>query len=401
MAECFFIYIEDTNSCGEAPNEALMKILKGDTGNGIASIIQTSISEDELEKTYTITYTDGNEFEYIVKDGNSILSIEYIGISADGLQKTYQVNYQDGTTFQYVVNQGVGIKTITKTSTTLLTDTYTITFANNFTTTFNVKNGNGIESIAKTNTNVLVDTYTITFTDTTTTTFDVTNAKSITNIEFVSTNLLTDIYKINFNDNTNILFNVANGRGITNISYISTNGLVDTYRITYNDNATSDFIVTNGQGYNNKGDWDGITTYKPFDVVKYLNSVYVCLVGNTNNAPSLSNTDWVVWIDSSAFDLVLEEIDDKIIEVNDKILEADEVINNPPIMNDSTGYWQVWNKELEIYEDTPYKAFGGVHYTTFEVNLDNGQLIATRDEQLNNTTFTLDAQGQLILAINN
>ena len=30
MAECFFIYIEDTNSCGEAPNEALMKILKGD-----------------------------------------------------------------------------------------------------------------------------------------------------------------------------------------------------------------------------------------------------------------------------------------------------------------------------------------------------------------------------------
>ena len=72
MAECFFIYIEDTNSCGEAPNEALMKILKGDTGNGIASIIQTSISEDELEKTYTITYTDGNEFEYIVKDGNSI-----------------------------------------------------------------------------------------------------------------------------------------------------------------------------------------------------------------------------------------------------------------------------------------------------------------------------------------
>ncbi len=301
MAECFFIYIEDTNSCGEAPNEALMKILKGDTGNGIASITQTSISEDELEKTYTITYTDGNEFEYIVKDGNSILSIEYIGISLDGLQETYQVNYQDGTTFQYVVNQGVGIKTITKASTTLLTDTYTITFADNSTTTFDVKNGNGIESIAKTNTNVLVDTYTITFTDTTTTTFDVTNAKSITNIEFVDTNLLTDTYKINFNDNTNITFEITNGRGINNVSYISTNGLVDTYRITYNDNTTSDFIVTNGQGYTEKGEWNELTHYMPYDVVHYLNSVYVCLIENEGSLPTNENTDWEMWLDSTEF----------------------------------------------------------------------------------------------------
>lgn len=70
---------------------------------------------------------------------------------------------------------GNGIASITKTSTSVLTDTYTILFTDGTHTTFDVTNGKGIVSIAKTSTSGLVDTYTITFNDSTTQTFDVTN----------------------------------------------------------------------------------------------------------------------------------------------------------------------------------------------------------------------------------
>ena len=71
--------------------------------------------------------------------------------------------------------KGIGITSIEKTGTSVLTDTYTITYTDGTTDTFTVTNGRGITSIAKTTTSGLVDTYTITYNDGTTETFDVTN----------------------------------------------------------------------------------------------------------------------------------------------------------------------------------------------------------------------------------
>lgn len=73
--------------------------------------------------------------------------------------------------------KGIGITSIAKTGTSVLTDTYTITYTDGTTDTFTVTNGKGITSIAKTATSGLVDTYTITYNDGTTTTFDVTNGQ--------------------------------------------------------------------------------------------------------------------------------------------------------------------------------------------------------------------------------
>ena len=47
-------------------------IPKGDTGNGIQSI--SLLSTVGLVKTYRITYTNGNYFDFPVADGNGILS---------------------------------------------------------------------------------------------------------------------------------------------------------------------------------------------------------------------------------------------------------------------------------------------------------------------------------------
>ena len=46
--------------------------MKGDTGNGIASIALTSTSG--AVKTYTITFTDGTTFDYQVTDGEVTMS---------------------------------------------------------------------------------------------------------------------------------------------------------------------------------------------------------------------------------------------------------------------------------------------------------------------------------------
>lgn len=72
---------------------------------------------------------------------------------------------------------GNGISSISKTSTSGLTDTYTIAYTNGNNTTFDVTNGKGISSIAKTGTSGLVDTYTITYNDGTTSTFTITNGE--------------------------------------------------------------------------------------------------------------------------------------------------------------------------------------------------------------------------------
>lgn len=87
--------------------------LKGDTGNGIASIEKTGTSG--LVDTYTITYTNGQTKTYTVTNG---------------------ANGTDG-------DDGVGITKIEKTSTSGNVDTYTITLSNNTTYTFTVTNGSG------------------------------------------------------------------------------------------------------------------------------------------------------------------------------------------------------------------------------------------------------------------
>ena len=213
MSECFNIYIEDIscNGKGQIENLALLHILKGDTGNGIDKIELTNTSENGLEKTYRITFTDTTTFDYIVKDGNGIVDIEYLSTSLDGLQKTYQVNYQDGTNFQFVVNQGLGIKKIEKTSTLVLVDTYTITFADDSTTTFTVTNARSIIDFQKTSTVGLIDTYTIYFNDETENTIDIHNGLGINDIVLLNTVGLVDTYRISFNNNTHIDYTVTNG----------------------------------------------------------------------------------------------------------------------------------------------------------------------------------------------
>ena len=72
---------------------------------------------------------------------------------------------------------GNGISSVSKTSTSGLTDTYTITYTNGNTTTFDVSNGNGIDRIEKTATVGNKDTYTIYFTNGSTTTYEVANGE--------------------------------------------------------------------------------------------------------------------------------------------------------------------------------------------------------------------------------
>lgn len=120
-----------------AQGEQGIQGIQGETGNGIASIRETSVT---------------------------------------GLRHTYTITYTDGTTTTFSVLNGKGISNINKTGTSGLVDTYTITYNDSTTSTFTVTNGRGISSIAKTDTTDYVDTYTITYTDGTTSTYTVTNA---------------------------------------------------------------------------------------------------------------------------------------------------------------------------------------------------------------------------------
>ena len=109
---------------------------------------------------------------------------------------------------------GNGIASVTKTSSSGLTDTYTILFTNGTSTTFDVENGKGISSIAKTSTSGLVDTYTITFNDSTTSTFTVTNGNGIYSITQTGGSHIAgqlDTYTITFTDGTTTTFQVYNG----------------------------------------------------------------------------------------------------------------------------------------------------------------------------------------------
>lgn len=75
---------------------------KGETGNGIASIVKTSSSG--LVDTYTITFTDGNSTTFTVTNGNGISTIEKT--STVGLVDTYTITFDDGSTDTFTVTNG-------------------------------------------------------------------------------------------------------------------------------------------------------------------------------------------------------------------------------------------------------------------------------------------------------
>ena len=75
----------------------------------------------------------------------------------------------------------------------------------------------------------------------------------------------------------------------------------DTYTIIFQDGTTTTYMVVNGQGYTEKGLWDSITTYNPYDVVYSDNGVFASKTINTNSEPTISNTtNWDCWVDISA-----------------------------------------------------------------------------------------------------
>ena len=119
--------------------------------------------------------------------------------------------------------------------------------------------GNGISSVTKTSTSGLTDTYTILFTNGTSTTFDVENGKGISTITKTGTSGLVDTYTITFNDSTTQTFTVNNGNGISSIALTSGShiaGQYDTYTITYTDGTTSTFQVYNGANGEGSGDME-------------------------------------------------------------------------------------------------------------------------------------------------
>lgn len=246
---------------------------RGNTGNGIQSIALTQTVG--RANTYTVTYTDGETYSFIVYDGKSFyIAKTYSSVAAmnadfpnvppvegDFVLIASTVDDPDNakmyvkgaTTFVYVSDlsgaqgiQGVGVASVEKTATNALVDTYTITYTDGSTTTFTVTNGKGISAIAKSATVGLVDTYTVTYNDGTTTAFDVANGLGIVSFVKTGTEGLTDEYTITYSDGSTMMFEVENGRGVLTVAKTATVGAVDTYTITYNDGTTSAFQVQNG-----------------------------------------------------------------------------------------------------------------------------------------------------------
>lgn len=217
---------------------------KGNTGNGIASIAKTATSG--LTDTYTVTFTDGDTFDFDVANGKSIVSVELT--STSGLTDTYTITFNDGTTTTFPVVNGRSIVSVSSPSTVGLVDTYTITYNDGTTSTFTVTNAKSITSVAYVSSSGLRDNYTISYNDGTTSSFYITNGKGISTIAKTSTSGLTDTYTITFSDNTTSTFTVTNGSDIDSISKTSTSGLVDTYTVTLSDGTSSTFTVTNGKG---------------------------------------------------------------------------------------------------------------------------------------------------------
>lgn len=77
--------------------------IKGETGNGIASIAKTGTSA--LTDTYTITFTNGTTFDFNVENGKGITSIT--GPVSAGKVDTYTINFNDDTSRTFTVTNGI------------------------------------------------------------------------------------------------------------------------------------------------------------------------------------------------------------------------------------------------------------------------------------------------------
>ena len=211
---------------------------KGDTGNGISSIVKTKT--EGLVDTYTITFTNGDTTTFTVTNGAD---------GAQGIQGIQGEKGADGHTPVITIQNGKwyidGIDS-GKSAEGIKGDT-----------------GNGISSIAKTNTEGLVDTYTITFTNGETTTFTVTNgatgAQGQQGVQGIQGEKGEDGHTpvITIQNGKWYIDGVDSGKsaegvkgdtgnGISSIAKTNTEGLVDTYTITFTNGETTTFTVTNG-----------------------------------------------------------------------------------------------------------------------------------------------------------
>lgn len=124
-------------------------VYDAETGDYVDSGIDASITVRIADITMlppdttpyvTNTGTDTDPiFHLFIPRGKGISSISKT--STSGLQDTYTITYSDGATYNYVVTNGSGIASIAKTGTSGLVDTYTITFDNGNTTTYTITNG--------------------------------------------------------------------------------------------------------------------------------------------------------------------------------------------------------------------------------------------------------------------
>ena len=114
--------------------------IKGETGNGIASIEKTSSSG--LVDTYTITYTNGTTDTFTVTNGKGIVSIEKT--SSSGLVDTYTITFNDGpsTTFDVTNGEdGVSVTGVSLYQTVGRVKTYRMTFSDGTHFDYDVEDG--------------------------------------------------------------------------------------------------------------------------------------------------------------------------------------------------------------------------------------------------------------------
>ena len=113
---------------GDAATVAVGAVTTGNPGTDVS----ITNSGDEHAAVFNFTIPRGDT-------GNGIESIELYDTT--GLVKTYRITFTDGDYYDFTVNDGNGIASVEKTATAGLVDTYTITFTNGDTTTFDVTNG--------------------------------------------------------------------------------------------------------------------------------------------------------------------------------------------------------------------------------------------------------------------
>lgn len=75
-----------------------------------------------------------------------------------------------------------------------------------------------------------------------------------------------------------------------------------------------------------------------------------------------------------------------------------EVSSHPPLVQED--YWWSWNTVTKVYENTGIRATGDVEYTTFYLDPLTGTLSMIKDEDFQNTSFSINSSGQLQLIIN-